>query len=122
MLSSGDYLDVGSGTGELLRLVEARYPFRSFGCDYTDKLLFVPGSRIDTVDLNRQPLPYSDNRFALVTRIETIEHLENYREVIREIFRVLQPGGVAVFSTPNILNLRFRLRYVSSAFTIYLAP
>ena len=93
MPSSGDYLDVGSGTGELLRLVGARYPFRSFGCDYTDKLLSVPGPRIDTVDLNRQPLPYSDNRFALVTCIETIEHLENYREVIREIFRVLQPGA-----------------------------
>jgi ubiquinone/menaquinone biosynthesis C-methylase UbiE len=80
MPSGGDHLDVGSGTGELLRLVRAHYPFRSFGCDYTDKLLSVPGPRIDTVDLNRQPLPYSDNRFALVTCIETIEHLENYRE------------------------------------------
>ena len=122
MPSSGDYLDVGSGTGELLRLVGARYPFRSFGCDYTDKLLSVPGPRIDTVDLNRQPLPYSDNRFALVTCIETIEHLENYREVIREIFRVLQPGGVAVFSTPNILNLRSRLRYLSSGFYNLFGP
>jgi SAM-dependent methyltransferase len=107
---------------ELLRLVGARYPFRSFGCDYTDKLLSVPGLRIDTVDLNRQPLPYSDNRFALVTCIETIEHLENYREVIREIFHVLQPGGVAVFSTPNILNLRSRLRYVSSGFYNLFGP
>ncbi len=93
MPSGGDHLDVGSGTGELLRLVGARCPFRSFGCDYTDKLVSVPGTRIDTVDLNHQPLPYSDNRFALVTCIETIEHLENYRETIREIFRVLQPGA-----------------------------
>ena len=122
MPSSGDHLDVGSGTGELLRLVRAHYPFRSFGCDYTDKLLSVPGPRIDTVDLNRQPLPYTDNRFALVTCIETIEHLENYREVIREIYRVLQPGGVAVFSTPNILNLRSRLRYLSSGFYNLFGP
>ena len=122
MPSSGDHLDVGSGTGELLRLVRARYAFRSFGCDYTDKLLSVPGPRIDTVDLNRQPLPYTDNRFALVTCIETIEHLENYREVIREIYRVLQPGGVAVFSTPNILNLRSRLRYLSSGFYNLFGP
>jgi ubiquinone/menaquinone biosynthesis C-methylase UbiE len=85
MASSGDYLDIGSGTGELLRLVEARYPFRSFGCDYTDKLLSVPGSRIDT----------------LVTCIETIEHLENYREVIREIFRILQPVAWQ-YSQPRI--------------------
>jgi len=77
--ATGDHLDVGSGTGELLRLVRAHYPFGSFACDYTDKLAEVAGLEIDIVDLNRQMLPYGDNRFALVTCIETIEHLENYR-------------------------------------------
>jgi ubiquinone/menaquinone biosynthesis C-methylase UbiE len=48
--------------------------------------------------------------------------LENYRKVIREVFRVLQPGGVAVFSTPNILNLRSRLRYLSSGFYNLFGP
>jgi SAM-dependent methyltransferase len=85
-------------------------------------LLSFAGLQIDTIDLNRQPLPYSDNRFALVTCVETIEHLENYREVIREIYRVLQPKGVAVFSTPNILNLRSRLRYLSSGFYNLFGP
>jgi ubiquinone/menaquinone biosynthesis C-methylase UbiE len=74
--ATGDHLDVGSGTGQLLRLVRAQYPFRSFACDYTDKLAQVPDLKIDTVDLNRQMLPYGDDRFALVTCIETIEHLE----------------------------------------------
>jgi SAM-dependent methyltransferase len=120
--ATGDYLDVGSGTGQLLRLVRAQYPFRSFACDYTDKLAQVPDLKIDTVDLNRQMLPYGDKRFALVTCIETIEHLENYRQVVREIYRVLEPGGVAVFSTPNILNLRSRLRYLSSGFYNLFGP
>ena len=120
--TTGDHLDVGSGTGELLQLVRTHYSFRSFGCDYTDKLAQVAGLQIDIVDLNRQPLPYADNRFALVTCIETIEHLENYRQVIREIYRVLQPGGVAIFSTPNILNLRSRLRYLSSGFYNLFGP
>jgi 2-polyprenyl-3-methyl-5-hydroxy-6-metoxy-1,4-benzoquinol methylase len=86
----------------LLRLVRAHYPLRSFGCDYTDKLAHVPGTKLDVVDLNRQPLPYANDCFVLVTCIETIEHLENYRQLIREVYRVLRPGGVAVFSTPNI--------------------
>lgn len=120
--TSGDHLDVGSGTGELLRLVRARYPFRSYGCDYTDALFSVPGTEIQTVDLNREPLPYGDHRFALVTCIETVEHLENFRTVVREIYRVLQPGGVAIFSTPNILNLRSRLRYLSSGFYNLFGP
>ena len=94
---SGDYLDVGSGTGELLRLVRAHYPFRSFGCDYTDKLLSVPGAEIHTVDLNREPLPFSDNRFALITCIETVEHLENFREVERNAW------AVRAMNSPDLL-------------------
>ncbi len=120
--TTGDHLDVGSGTGELLQLVRTHYSFRSFGCDYTDKLAQVAGLQIDIVDLNLQPLPYADNSFALVTCIETIEHLENCRQVVREIYRVLQPGGIAVFSTPNILNLRSRLRYLSSGFYNLFGP
>jgi SAM-dependent methyltransferase len=48
--------------------------------------------------------------------------VENFREVVREIYRVLQPGGVAIFSTPNILNLRSRLRYLSSGFYNLFGP
>ena len=112
----GDHLDIGSGTGELLRAFGARYPLGSFACDYTDRLMETPGQDVAVVDLNRAPLPFVDNRFALVSCIETIEHLENFRGLVREIYRVLQPGGLAVISTPNILNLRSRLRYLSSGF------
>src|SRR4029077_11636478 len=49
--TSGDHLDVGSRTGELLLLLRAHYPFRSFGCDYTDKLLSVPGPEIPQTGL-----------------------------------------------------------------------
>ncbi|HEY2123907.1 MAG TPA: methyltransferase domain-containing protein, partial [Chthoniobacterales bacterium] len=60
--------------------------------------------------------------FALVTCLEIIEHLENFRALIREVFRVLQPGGLAVFSTPNVLNLRSRFRYLSSGFYNLFGP
>ena len=95
--TSGDHLDVGSGTGELLRLVRAHYPFRSFGCDYTDKLLTVPDAEIHTIDLNREPLPYTDSRFALITCIETVEHLENFREVERNAW------AVRAMNSPDLL-------------------
>src|ERR1700676_1556223 len=107
---SGDYLDVGSGVGKLLKLVSARYRMNCFACDYTRELMRLPDQAIEIVDLNRAPLPFSDNRFTLVTCAETIEHLERYREAIREIYRVLKPGGIAIITTPNVLNLRSRLR------------
>lgn len=118
----GDHLDIGSGTGDLLRLFAAHFPLRSFACDYTADLMRVPDQKVEVVDLNRQSLPFGDNRFALVTCIETIEHLENFRELVRETYRVLQPGGLAVFSTPNILNLRSRWRFLTSGFYSLFGP
>ena len=119
---SGDYLDVGSGKGELLKLIGARYNVRCFACDYTAHLMKVQGQPVDIVDLNHDSLPYSDHRFALVTSAETIEHLEHYRETIREIHRVLRPGGLAIISTPNILNLRSRLHYLMFGFPSLFGP
>jgi SAM-dependent methyltransferase len=118
----GDHLDIGSGTGELLTILAGRYPLRSFACDYTDQLMKKDQQKVEIADLNREPLPFSDNRFALVSCTETIEHLENYWRIIREIYRVLQPGGITVLSTPNILNLRSRFRYFSSGFYNLFGP
>jgi ubiquinone/menaquinone biosynthesis C-methylase UbiE len=118
----GDHLDIGSGTGDLLRLFAANFPLRSFACDYTADLMKIPDQKVEIVDLNRQSLPFGDNRFALVTCIETIEHLENFRELVRDTHRVLQRGGLAVFSTPNILNLRSRWRFLTSGFYSLFGP
>ena len=119
---AGDYLDVGSGAGELLTFIQARYDLRSFACDYTDRLMRVRDQPVAIVDLNSQPLPYEENRFTLVTCAETIEHLERYRETIREIYRVLKPGGITVITTPNILNLRSRIRYLTFGFASLFGP
>ena len=118
----GNCLDIGSGGGQLLRLIAARYSLTPYACDYINGLMETPGQKVDLVDLNREPLPYPDNHFGLVTCIETIEHLENFRAMVRDIYRVLKPGGLAVISTPNILNLRSRLRYFSSGFYNLFGP
>lgn len=120
--SGGDYLDIGSGGGQLLQLIAARYSLNPVACDYTNRLMELPDQKVDVADLNCEPLPYPDNRFALVTCVETIEHLENFRALIREIDRVLKPGGLVVITTPNILNLRSRLRYFSSGFYNLFGP
>ena len=89
-----------------------RFKAESAACDYTDQLMKLPGQRVDIANLNTQPLPYTANSFDLVTATEVIEHLEHYRETLREFFRVLEPGGMCVLTTPNILNLNSRLRFL----------
>jgi len=46
-------------------------------------------------------IPYEDNRFDVVFSDNVLEHLEEPLQVFREVNRVLKPGGVFLFKTPN---------------------
>lgn len=117
------HLDIGSGTGALIQLLRARQPaLTSSACDYTDALMQLPGQRVDVVDLNGGVLPYANGSFSIVTCTEVVEHLENYRHALREMQRVLRPGGVAIITTPNVLNLQSRLRYLGFGFWNLFGP
>jgi SAM-dependent methyltransferase len=48
-----------------------------------------------------EQLPFQNDTFGAVLLIEVIEHIEADRESIKEIWRVLRPGGVLVLTTPN---------------------
>jgi len=119
---SGVHLDLGSGTGNLIRRVQQEYSIQSFACDYTDEFMELDGIHVDVVDLNEGKLPYDSNFFDLVTFTEVIEHLENYRAIIREINRVLKPEGVLVITTPNVLNMKSRLRFLTTGFWSMFGP
>src|SRR3974390_2237977 len=49
-------------------------------------------------------LPFRDETFHLVTANMVVEHLADPEEFLRDIFRVLRPGGHFVFVTPNVLS------------------
>jgi SAM-dependent methyltransferase len=47
------------------------------------------------------PIPYAENSFDVVISANVLEHVQDPDAVFREIRRVLRPGGVFVFQTPN---------------------
>ncbi|MCU0541864.1 MAG: class I SAM-dependent methyltransferase [Oscillatoriaceae cyanobacterium Prado104] len=49
-------------------------------------------------------IPLSSESLDIVTSFETIEHHDKHDEMMREIKRVLKPGGVLVISAPNRLT------------------
>lgn len=116
------HLDVGAGSGELIRRLTARFKLESQACDFHTERFSIPEIEIKKVNLNNQPIPFPDAQFDVVTCSEVIEHLENFRALLREAHRVLKPGGVLVLTTPNVLNAYSRLRYVASGFANLFGP
>ena len=116
-------LDIGAGSGDLLKLLRQTWPnLQAEACDYHIERFAPADVSIVQLDLNTHPLPYPDASFDLVTCSEVLEHVENYRAVLREIYRVLKPGGLMVVTTPNVLNMKSRLRYMVSGFANLFGP
>lgn len=121
--STGKNLDIGSGTGALVQLIHHHCPQFTTKCvDYTSELIQNKNIQVDVVDLNLEKLPYPDNEFDFVSCTEVVEHLENFRLVIRETYRVTKPNGLVVFTTPNTLNLLSRVRYLWTGFQNLFGP
>lgn len=46
-------------------------------------------------------IPYPDRYFASIMSNSVLEHIPNLDATLREVYRVLQPGGLFVFTTPS---------------------
>jgi len=62
-------------------------------------------------DLNKG-VDYPDSFFDYVVCVEGIEHLENPHHLLREFARVLMPKGKLIITTPNILSLSSRIKFL----------
>lgn len=95
-------LDAGCGTGGLLDRLRDMPDVRPVGVDFAPEALAFCRSRghagIVRGDLTR--LPFGDGEFHAVTALDVLEHVEDDRGAVREIARVLRPGGVLIASVP----------------------
>ena len=120
--AGGKHLDIGAGRGELIQELRYAMPLISSACDFHDERFEVEWVPCKQVNLNHESLPYPDAEFDLVTFSEVVEHVENYRALLREAFRVTASGGVLVLTTPNVLNVNSRVRYLVSGFANLFGP
>ncbi|GEM_PF-552014 len=107
----GKVLDLGCGDGKTGKEIFDR-GFIVEACDMdAARFLFHNVIPFNNGNLNDK-LPYRDGMFDYVIFMEVIEHVYNPDFVMAEISRVLRKGGVLVLSTPNILNIGSRLRFL----------
>lgn len=111
---SSRVLDIGAGQGALsVRLVGAGYQVDA--CDYLPEQFDVEGVTCRRCD-DTGILPFEDESFDLAVAVEVLEHIDGHEGFSRELARVLKPGGRLFFTTPNILSLKSRLRFLFTGF------
>jgi SAM-dependent methyltransferase len=107
-------LDALCGSGALTVALAER-GFAAVGADVDTEAAAMSGPAFAQVNLDAA-LPWPERTFDAVFSTEGIEHLENHFFFLREICRILKPGGVLLLTTPNIAALRSRVRFFGSGF------
>lgn len=103
----GTFLDCGCGDGEFTRaLADKARVGATYGVETVEERAKAAEARnitIARVDLN-QRLPWDDGFFDIVHANQLLEHLHSTDDFLREIRRLVKPGGYAVLSTNNLAS------------------
>ena len=104
-----DVLDLGCGRGEWLELLREQ-GIAARGID-TNRILIEQAHGLGLEVIQQDALSHlrgsPDASLSAVTGFQLIEHLrfEDLLKILSEILRVLRPGGLVIFETPNPKNL-----------------
>jgi len=90
----GGLLDLGAGSGLVARCAEGLFEPR-VGADLSARILAAHRGSFDLgVAADADRLPFADASFDAVTCFSVLHHLYAFDGLVREVARVLRPGGV----------------------------
>lgn len=97
-------LDFGCGDGDLVKgFLDLGYDAQGVDLDDSSTL---DSDHYRKIDMDSYRIPYDDNYFDYVFSTSVFEHVQNTEEALKEIYRVLKPGGITTHSLPS----RFRIK------------
>lgn len=97
-------LDVACGTGRTLHQIDQAHPgLRLYGVDLSPAYVRLARKRLSAIEValaveNAEALPFADAAFDIATSVYLFHELPRHtrRQVARELFRVVRPGGLVV--------------------------
>jgi len=90
-------LDIGCAYGFIVELLND-LGYEAYGIDIS-KFAATKGKSI--ILGNAEHMPFRNSSFDLITCFETIEHLNNPELMLNDVYQILKPSGVFLFSTPT---------------------
>jgi len=113
----GHVLDTPSGQGNLSRELE-RLGFKVFLGDIARENVLYRNGRQIQLDLN-QCFPFKKDILDYAICVEGIEHVENPHHLVREFSKLVKRGGYLVLTTPNVMTIKSRLRFLFYSYLDY---
>lgn len=109
---SDNFLDIGCHSGLFTKKIVSVLGVKEvYGIDISESAIIKAKKRIKYGKFNvanAHNLPFRNNFFDCVFCLEVLEHVENPKEVLKEIRRVLQKGGIGLILVPTD-NILFRV-------------
>lgn len=99
-LISGDVLEIGTGEGYGIEVL-APHTTRFITLDKTTPENLYQEANVEFLEAAVPPIPAPNNTFDYVVSFQVIEHIKRDLELVREVHRVLKPGGKFIVTTPN---------------------
>lgn len=94
-------LDVGCGIGQYVKIAK-ELKFVAKGLDISEEAVKIARkNNLDVVLGDMRKLPFKDNSFDIVVAGGSIEHFPETQQALKEINRVLRPGGILIGNVPN---------------------
>lgn len=113
----GIVLDIPSGQGAFSKDLED-IGFTVFLGDLEVNNILYRNNRVTQIDLNAD-LPFRNGNFDYVVCIEGVEHIENPHHLVRECARLLKDNGCLIVTTPNVMTVKSRLRFLFCSYLDY---
>lgn len=116
-------LDVSCGDGIILKRLKQLGYTNITGTIYGNDKEIYDYSAVDYSDITivrnvnlLEKLPFETQSFDVVINTELLTHLENHRNAMAELCRIVKKGGILVFETPNISRLQSRFNFFLTGF------
>jgi SAM-dependent methyltransferase len=109
----GHLLDVGTSIGLFLRLALDR-GWTGTGTEFGRRALAYARDELD-LDVTDAPIEELGGEYDAVTVLSVLEHVNRPRAFLREVSRLLKPGGAAYFIVPNVDSLACRVLHEQAA-------